>query len=187
MPILEMTLIEGYEPEVKQRLARQLTDAIRMVIPAPIDGTIVCFNEVAASSYWRGGVSRQGSAPLPDPVALVQQYLQAMEARDLPAARALLAPDFKMQFPGGVSPPSLEALVEWAKTRYRFVRKTYEAWDCTQSGDDTVVVCHGTLSGEWLDGSAFDGIRFLDRFVLRKGLIVDQKVWNDLALATGAR
>lgn len=187
MPIVEMTLIEGYEPEVKARLAQQLTAAVQQVIPAPADGTVVCFNEVAPGNYWRGGVSRQGSAALPDPVALVRRYLEAMEARDLASARALLAPEFQMQFPGPVSPPSLESLVEWAATRYRFVRKTYEAWDCAQSGEDTIVICHGTLAGEWLDGRSFEGIRFLDRFVLRAGRIVEQKVWNDLAIAAGAR
>ena len=37
----------------------------------------------------------------------------------------------------------------------------------------------GTLHGRWLDGSAFDGIRFIDRFEIRGGRIVRQDVWND--------
>jgi len=44
-----------------------------------------------------------------------------------------------------------------------------------------VVYCHGTLSGEWPDGSAFSGIRFIDRFTVRAGKLADQTVWNDLA------
>ena len=38
----------------------------------------------------------------------------------------------------------------------------------------------GTLFGEWLDGTAFEGIRFIDRFQLSEGLIVRQDVWNDM-------
>jgi hypothetical protein len=48
-------------------------------------------------------------------------------------------------------------------------------------------MCHGTLSGEWPDGSAFSDIRFLDRFELRSGKLTRQQVWNDLALEQPGR
>ena len=38
----------------------------------------------------------------------------------------------------------------------------------------------GTLHGEWLDGSRFEGIRFVDLFDLRDGRIWRQQVWNDI-------
>ena len=38
----------------------------------------------------------------------------------------------------------------------------------------------GTLYGRWTDGSTFAGIRFVDRFEIREGLIVLQEVWNDI-------
>jgi hypothetical protein len=41
------------------------------------------------------------------------------------------------------------------------------------------VYVRGTLHGRWRDGSAFDGVRFIDRFEIRDGLIVRQDVWND--------
>jgi hypothetical protein len=44
-----------------------------------------------------------------------------------------------------------------------------------------VVYCHGTLEGCWLDGTAFSGVRFIDRFLVQGGLLVSQDVWNDLA------
>ena len=44
-----------------------------------------------------------------------------------------------------------------------------------------MVYCHGTLQGRWLDGSAFSGIRFIDRFLVQGGLLARQDVWNDLA------
>ena len=107
----------------------------------------------------------------------VRQYLAAMERRDLAAARALLGPGFHMVFPGGQRFETLEALVEWAKGRYRSARKTYERFDTT--GD--VVYCYGTLHGELLDGSPYSGIRFIDRFTVRDGKLADQNVWNDMA------
>ncbi|GAB4188836.1 MAG: nuclear transport factor 2 family protein [Thalassobaculales bacterium] len=108
--------------------------------------------------------------------ALVRRFLAAMEARDLAAAEALLAPGFVMEFPGPVRMASLAELVAWAKPRYRFVRKSYERFD--QAGD--AVYCFGTLAGEWPDGTPFAGIRFIDRFTIRDGRLADQKVWNDL-------
>ena len=44
-----------------------------------------------------------------------------------------------------------------------------------------VVHCHGTLSGTFADGAEFQGIRFIDRFTVRDGKLVDQRVWNDMA------
>ena len=34
---------------------------------------------------------------------------------------------------------------------------------------------------EWLDGSEFKNIRFIDRFEVVKGKLQRQDVWNDLA------
>jgi hypothetical protein len=44
-----------------------------------------------------------------------------------------------------------------------------------------VVFGHGTVHGTWLDGQAFEGIRFIDRIQVQDGLITRQDVWNDLA------
>jgi len=122
------------------------------------------------------------AAPPADPAAcLVRRFLDAMERRDLDAARRLLAPDFAMTFPGGVRFERLEDLVAWAAPRYRFVRKRYERFDAAPGPDGTAVYCFGTLEGEWLDGTAFSGIRFIDRFLTRDGQLADQRVWNDMA------
>jgi ketosteroid isomerase-like protein len=107
---------------------------------------------------------------------IVRQYLDAMERRDLAAAKSFLAPGFFMVFPGGQRFTALEELVEWAKGRYRRALKTYERFDV--SGD--TVYCFGTLHGELLDGKAYSGVRFIDRFTVRDGKLVDQNVWNDM-------
>jgi hypothetical protein len=114
---------------------------------------------------------------------VVRDYLGAMERRDLAAAKALLAPGFFMVFPGGARFDTLEQLVESARGRYRSAKKTYERFDAFEGG----VYCFGTLYGELLDGTPYSGIRFVDRFTVRDGKLVDQQVWNDMAEVLGAK
>ncbi|MBL8588191.1 MAG: nuclear transport factor 2 family protein [Methylobacteriaceae bacterium] len=118
-----------------------------------------------------------------DPVAIVKDFLDALENRDLSRAQAHLGPGFGMVFPGGRTYGSLEAFVAGAKGRYAWVRKRHDPVDVAPSGAETVVYIYGTLYGAWLDDTAFEGIRYIDRFVLRDGKIIDQLVWNDLAEA----
>jgi len=121
-----------------------------------------------------------------NPAQTVRTYLAAMEARELDTARSLLAPDFTMEFPGPVRMNSLDELLAWAKPRYRFVRKTYERFDTCAEAAGAVVYCFGTLGGEWPDGTPFSGVRFIDRFTVRDGTLIDQTVWNDLGEAKNA-
>ncbi len=120
------------------------------------------------------------------PEDTVRAYLAAMERRDLAAAAALLAPGFAMTFPGGRRFETLEQLVEWAKPRYKRALKRYDRYDTAIQGDGSAVVyCFGTLHGELLDGSPYEGVRFIDRFTVRGGRLVDQMVWNDMAEVLG--
>jgi hypothetical protein len=122
-----------------------------------------------------------------DPLVLardiVRAYLDTMEARDLPRAKRFLAPGFTMTFPGNQRFTELEAMIAWAKPRYRWVKKRYDRFDVAQGSTATHVYCFGTLYGEWNDGTAFEGIRFIDRFTVRAGKLVDQMVWNDMGEA----
>ncbi len=180
MPVITCTLIEGYPEDVRRRLEERLTDAARVTIGAPLDGITVIINEVPGANYMRGRTARIPGTPPPSPAELVLGFLAAMEARDLEQARSFLADGFTMVFPGANGFSRLEALVEWSATRYRSVRKTFEAVDEGVSDGGAVVHCHGTLSGEWPDGTPFSGIRFIDRFTVRDGKLVDQRVWNDM-------
>ncbi len=47
--------------------------------------------------------------------------------------------------------------------------------------EETVVYSLGTLYGAWPDGEAFEGNRYVDRYVVSHGLIVRMDVWNDSA------
>ncbi len=112
---------------------------------------------------------------------MVATYLRTMEARDLDGARAMLAPGFNMTFPGNRHYTKLEDLVEGSKGRYRNVRKVFERFDEAETPDGTAVYSIGTLTGEWLDGSKFSGIRYIDRFLVRDGKFIETRVWNDMA------
>ncbi|MSO98948.1 MAG: nuclear transport factor 2 family protein [Rhodospirillaceae bacterium] len=112
---------------------------------------------------------------------IVVSFLKTLEARDLPKAQSFLAPGMVMTFPSNKKLRSLEELIAWSKGRYKFLRKTFERFDEFTRDGVTTVYCAGYLNGEWLDGSPVTNIRFLDRFEIKDGKIIDQQVWNDLA------
>ena len=116
-------------------------------------------------------------------IKTIKRYLLAMENRDMARAASFLADEFQMLFPGDQTFRALDELVAWAKPRYKWVKKSYHQFDTCPAGEETIVYCYGTLNGQWPDGSVFGDIRFVDRFVVKDGLLTDQKVWNDLAEA----
>ena len=182
MPFIQVTLIEGYSETARVRMSERITRALRATIAAPLDGTIVAINELSPSSWMRGGKSfRNPGAELPEAAQVVRDFLDAMQSRDLARAQGFLAEDFVMDFPGAQRMTRLAELVEWARPRYRAIAKNYERFDECYGDDATIVYCHGTLQGEWPDGTAFSGIRFIDRFTVRAGRLAGQSVWNDLA------
>ncbi len=184
MPVISVTLVPGYAPEAQARLVSHLAAAARAVVPASEAGTTVFINE--ASTYRRDGrtlTGGDGAPALPDAGQVVREFLEAVGQRDFEAARRWLAPGFEMVFPGGVVMRELAELAAWAQGRYQSIRKHYARLDQAWQGEVTVVYCSGTLEGRWLDGSGFEGIRFVDRFELAGGRIRRQEVWNDLAEA----
>ncbi len=185
MPVISVTLLPGYSRQAEERLVGRVAVAARSVIAASSAGTTVFVQH--AHTYQRDGqVFSTGGAERPDACALVKEFLARMQARELDAAQAFLAPGFSMHFPGSGPMYRLEELVQWSRQRYRNVGKVFETFDECWSGEGAVVYCSGTLYGVWLDGSAFEGVRFLDRFDIRNGLIERQDVWNDLALVMPA-
>lgn len=187
MPVINVSLLKGYDLPTRQALGTSLTAAVQQVIAAPAEAIVVCINELDTGNYYRGGLARQGGQSQTDPATVVQDFLLAMQDRDLQRARSFLAPEFEMTFPGGVQLDKLEDLVTWAKGRYQFVKKRFESFDTSWKPDGAVVHCHGTLHGQWLDGSEFNDIRFIDRFEVKGGLLVFQQVWNDMAAVSGGK
>ena len=180
MPTTHITLLPGYDKPIQARLVERVSNAVRSVVPATEAGTITFIAE--ASTYMRDGrVLEQGNASLLDAGELVQSFLLAMQARDLEKAKSFLAPDFSMRFPGNAQFHKLEELVQWSRERYQDVSKVIESVEQSWQRDCTVVYCYGTLHGKWPNGTAFTGIRFIDRFKVVNNLLVEQDVWNDIA------
>ena len=186
MPVISITLLPGYSAEAEERLVGRVALAARSVIAAADAGTTVFVNH--AHTYQRDGrVFSKGGPECANASELVRHFLALMQARDLSSASALLAPDFVMHFPGHTAMHTLSELVNWAKGRYASVAKDYERFDESWGDGFTVVYCSGTLRGVWLDGSNFEGVRFIDRFEIADGKIRRQDVWNDLAEAQAPR
>ncbi|MDP4990545.1 MAG: tautomerase family protein [Marivita lacus] len=181
MPIVEAHILEGYSPTEKSRLTTALTDAIRFVVPAPDEAITVMLHEYPSEAYARGGQHRKPAPALPDPTQIVRAYLAAMEARNLDTAKAMLGDGFQMVFPATRPMTELSELIDWSKGRYSFVKKTYDGFDALHSNGVALVYARGTLYGEWMDGTPFEGIRFIDRFEISGGKITRQDVWNDMA------
>ncbi|MDF0601248.1 nuclear transport factor 2 family protein [Psychromarinibacter sp. C21-152] len=122
-----------------------------------------------------------------DPVAeakrVVEAYLDRSMARDVDGARRYMAPDCRIVFTGGREmagpgdPPAFNA------KRYGWVKKRFLRTDAVLNPEtgDVHVWNTGHLYGEWPDGEAFDGNRYVDFFAVRDGLIVRTEVWNDSA------
>ncbi len=181
MPVITITLIEGYEADFKSSLCKTLGNVAKTYTGAPPDGVTVMVNEVKAENYMRAGLHRQTGPPPLDARDIVKTFLTAMQQSDLDASKKYLHENFEMTFPGSVTMQRLEELIDWAKHRYQSIGKQYERFDRVFEEENSIVYCYGTLEGKWLDGSSFSGIRFIDRFVVQDGKLLNQQVWNDLA------
>ena len=73
MPIVELHVLEGYEPEDKRRLGEALTDAVRFVVPGAARAVTVMIHDMPAEDYYRGRTERSGAPARPDPADLVQR------------------------------------------------------------------------------------------------------------------
>ncbi len=118
---------------------------------------------------------------------IVRAFLAAMEEGDLATAAAYLAGQPEFVFPGNRRMNDLAAIDAAVGRRYRRIRKRIEMVDVAGSDAEAIVHVHGTLFGEWPDGTPFEGIRFIDRFRIEEGRIVSQMVWNDAGEAILAR
>ena len=62
MPIVELHILEGYDPDSKRRLGEGLTDAVRFVVPAAPEAITVMIHEMPEPHYYRGRTTRRGAS-----------------------------------------------------------------------------------------------------------------------------
>lgn len=118
---------------------------------------------------------------LPAAAAIVQAYLEASMVPDPDRAARYMKPGTVITFTGGREFDHPAGPSGFNARRYRWVKKRMDRFDVCAGKGETVVYSVGTLYGEWPDGTAFEGNRYVDRFVVRDGLIVQMDVWNDSA------
>jgi hypothetical protein len=125
---------------------------------------------------------------------IVEAFLRVIMIPDPVGARAFVVPDLRIRFTGAREMRDPAECSAFNASRYKWVKKRFEQTDVvaaepTASGSNnsssndaaTIVYNIGTLYGEWLDGTPFEGNRYVDRYVVRGGKIVQMDVWNDSA------
>lgn len=122
-------------------------------------------------------------APRDPAAALVDEYLRLLMIPDPDAARALVAPTLRIRFTGARAMRDPSECAAFNAKRYAWVQKRVERTEVVSGGteEETVVYSLGTLHGAWPDGTAFEGNRYVDRYIVSHGRITQMDVWNDSA------
>lgn len=117
------------------------------------------------------------------PAAVVDEYLRLLMIPEPVSASRFVAPGLRIRFTGGREMRAPAECAAFNATRYQWVKKNIEATETVAGGtpDETVVYSRGTLYGVWPDGTPFEGNRYVDRYVVKQGLITQMDVWNDSA------
>jgi hypothetical protein len=111
----------------------------------------------------------------------VEKFLVASMVPDPETAARYISPELKITFTGGRKYGHPSETAAFNAKRYKWVKKKMERTDVVPGVGETIVYNLGTLYGEWHDGTAFEGNRYVDRCVVRGGKIVQMDVWNDSA------
>ena len=119
-----------------------------------------------------------------DAVTLVKKYLDAMIARDVGEAAKFIHADATIVYPGGKVFNAVSTLAESSTSKFKTLDKHFDRFDVMENADGIYTVyVSGRLDGTWADdGTAFTGIRFIDRYEVNATGITAQEVWSDSAV-----
>ena len=117
------------------------------------------------------------------PKEIVEEFLRIIMIPDPVGARAFVSPQLRIRFTGAREMRDPSECSAFNASRYKWVKKRFERTDEVSgaSDDEAIVYNIGTLYGEWPDGTPFEGNRYVDRYVVRRGKITQMDVWNDSA------
>jgi len=118
-----------------------------------------------------------------DAAGVVNEFLRLVMIPQPEAAARFTAPDMRIRFTGGREMRKPADTSAFNAQRYAWVKKKIERTDVVAGGspEETIVYSTGTLYGAWPDGTPFEGNRYVDRYVVSRGLITQMDVWNDSA------
>ena len=160
MPVIETTLIEGYDADTKSRLMKGMARVVRSVMAATPEGITTIIREVSPSSYARGGISRVPGPPLPPAADVASAFTKTLAEGDQAKASALLTPEFAATDAKGAS-IDLAGLVKSAAGR------SYVRFDESVNDENVLVFAEGTA------GSS----RFVERYTISGKLISGYAIW----------
>ena len=123
----------------------------------------------------------QPSAETMEAAEIVERFLKASMVPDPETAATFISPELKITFTGARKFTHPRETAAFNAGRYKWVKKQMERSDVVAGLGETIVYNLGTLYGEWPDGTPFEGNRYIDRFVVKGGKIVQMDVWNDSA------
>lgn len=118
---------------------------------------------------------------------VVNEFLRLIMLPDPVAASRFTAPDMKILFTGGRAFSAPADCTKFNASRYKWVKKRIERTETVMASSngaapvEAVVYSLGTLYSEWPDSTPFQGNRYVDRYVVKNGLITHMDVWNDSA------
>lgn len=118
---------------------------------------------------------------------IVNEFLRLIMLPDPVAASQYTSADLRILFTGGRAMRQPTECTKFNASRYHWVKKRIERTETVAADEgaatqrETVVYSLGTLHGQWPDGTAFEGNRYIDRYVVKDGLITHMDVWNDSA------
>lgn len=122
-----------------------------------------------------------------DAAQVVNEFLRLIMLPDPVAASQYTSPELQILFTGKRAMRAPAECTAFNASRYKWVKKKIERTDVVlpsaeeAARNEVVVYSIGTLYGEWPDGAPFEGNRYVDRYVVREGLITHMEVWNDSA------
>lgn len=123
------------------------------------------------------------SDPVATAKAVVETFLHLSMVPDPEGAAAHVSENLELTFTGGRRFSGPADATAFNAKRYKLVKKRFLRTDAAldEETGDVHVYNTGYLYGAWRDGTPFDGNRYLDKFVVRDGMIVKMDVWNDSA------
>lgn len=161
MPVVQTTVIEGYDDATKARLLQGMTRVVLSVMAAKPDGVVTLLNEVKASAYARGGVSRIPGPPLPPATQVVQQFCAALSSKSTESAQELLLEDARFVDAQGQQQAVLTLLSQLGNL-------DYTEFDEALTDDGSVVYARREKD-----------MGSVERFHVRQGRIVSVRSWGD--------